>query len=374
MARIIKTTLQKLPRMTPAALTSDFRQPQRRACGALLVLLLGLSAAALAHAEPGTDEFESFDDRALDEPLDYPDWFKLSFLDISDDLQQAVANGKQGLMVYFGQKYCAYCKKLLEGNFGKLDILAYTQRHFDAVGIDIHGQREVTDLNGREWFEHSYSVDQGVNFTPTLIFYDREQREALRLSGYYPPYKFRAALEYVADGHYRREDFRSYLARADVPLIFEAGEMSQEDFFLPPPHALDRSHWPGQRPLVVFFEQGDCHACDVLHTGPLRQDGIRARFAQMDAAQLGVWDDTPVVTPSGQRTTARRWADQLGLFYTPTLVFFDEQGEEILRLDSVVQFYRLRNVLDYVLSGAYLEYPTFQQWRNAQQPRLFMAP
>lgn len=374
MARIIKTTLQKLPRMTAAALTSDPRQLQRRARGPLLVLLLWLSPAALAHAEPSTDEFESFDDRALDEPLDYPDWFKLSFLDISDDLQQAVTNGKQGLMVYFGQKYCAYCRKLLEGNFGKLDILAYTQRHFDAVGIDIHGQREVTDLNGREWFEHSYSVDQGVNFTPTLIFYDREQREALRLSGYYPPYKFRAALEYVADGHYRGEDFRSYLARADVPLIFEAGEMSQEDFFLPPPHALDRSHWPGQRPLVVFFEQGDCHACDVLHTGPLRQDDIRVRFAQMDAAQLGVWDDTPVVTPSGQRTTARRWADQLGLFYTPTLLFFDEQGEEILRLDSVVQFYRLRNVLDYVLSGAYLEYPTFQQWRNTQQPRVPMAP
>lgn len=150
--------------------------------------------------------------------------------------------------------------------------------------------------------------------------------------------------------------------------------MSQEDFFLPPPHALDRSHWPGQRPLVVFFEQGDCHACDVLHTGPLRQDGILERFAQMDAAQLGVWDDTPVVTPSGERTTARRWADELGLFYTPTLVFFDEQGEEILRVDSVVQFYRLRNVLDYVLSGAYLEYPTFQQWRAAQRPRAIMPP
>lgn len=364
MARIIKTTLQKLPRMTAAALTSDPRQLQRRARGPLLVLLLWLSPAALAHAEPSTDEFESFDDRALDEPLDYPDWFKLSFLDISDDLQQAVTNGKQGLMVYFGQKYCAYCRKLLEGNFGKLDILAYTQRHFDAVGIDIHGQREVTDLNGREWFEHSYSVDQGVNFTPTLIFYDREQREALRLSGYYPPYKFRAALEYVADGHYRGEDFRSYLARADVPLIFEAGEMSQEDFFLPPPHALDRSHWPGQRPLVVFFEQGDCHACDVLHTQPLRRKLVRELFSQFESVQLDIHADTPIIKPDGTNSTASEWARELGIFYAPSIVFFDEQGREIIRVDSVVRFFRLRNVLNYIVSRGYLAEPNFLRWSS----------
>ena len=114
-------------------------------------------------------------------------------------------------------------------------------------------------------------------------------------------------------------------------------------------------------------QQGDCHACDVLHTGPLQQANIRSRIRQMDATQLNMWSDTPVITPSGERTTAKAWAGKLGLFYTPTLIFFDERGREILRVDSVVQFYRLKNVLDYVLSGAYRRYPTFQQWRSEQQ-------
>ncbi len=339
-----------------------------RAIRQLLLLFALALAASSGGAETDDDfgDFESFEDSPLSEPIAHPAWFKLSFLDLAEDLREAVDSGKQGLMVYLGQKYCAYCKQLLHDNFSKLDILAYTRKHFDAIGIDIHGQRTVTSLDGRELTESGFAIDQKVNFTPTLIFYDRDEREALRLTGFYPPYKFRAALEYVAHGHYRNEDFRSYLARADVPLVFDTAEMNYEEFFSPPPHALDRSRLAGQRPLVVFFEQGNCHACDVLHTGPLRETDIRQRFEQMDLSQLNMWSDTPVITPAGQRTTARQWADQLGLFYTPTLLFFDERGQEILRVDSVVQFYRLRNVLDFILSGAYRRYATFQQWRSDQ--------
>ena len=61
--------------------------------------------------------------------------------------------------------------------------------------------------------------------------------------------------------------------------------------------------------------------------------------------------------------TARQWAENLGLFYTPTLIFFDENGSEIMRVDSVVQFYRLRNVLNYVTTRGYLTEPNYQAWR-----------
>jgi hypothetical protein len=37
----------------------------------------------------------------------------------------------------------------------------------------------------------------------------------------------------------------------------------------------------------------------------------------------------------------------------------------------VVQFYRLRNVLDYILTGGYREHETFQRWREARSPRVF---
>ncbi len=336
------------------------------------IVRIALLAACITGARPGAaadpeEDFPQFDDQPLTEPLEFPDWFKLSFLDLREELKEAGEQGKAGIILYFGQKYCAYCRQFLEHDLTREDIRQYMIEHFNVIGIDIHGQRTVTDISGREREENRFAVDEKTNFTPAVVFYDTGGQEALRLRGYYPPYRFRAALEYVADGHYKNEAFRDYLARADVPLIFEPGDLSEESFFMPGPYMLDRSRLPGERPLAVFFEQGDCHACDVLHTSPLNEPEIRARIKQMESIQLSIWADTPVITPAGERTTARKWAAQLGLFYTPTLIFFDAAGREIIRVDSVVQFYRLRNVLDYILSGGYRKYATFERWRQLRR-------
>jgi len=336
----------------------------------IVSLVAGAAFVTDALAEDD-DDFLLFDDRPLEQPLEFPDWFKLSFLDLRDDLKEVRQEAKDGLMVYFGQKYCAYCRKFLEKDLTKEDIRTYIEKHFDVIGIDIHGQRMVTDLAGREMDERKFAVKEHTNFTPSVIFYDRDGREALRLRGYYPPYRFRAALEYVADVHYRKESFREYLARADVPLVFEPGDMNHESYFMPGPYMLDRTRMPGERPLAVFFEQGNCWACDVLHTSLLSDPEIRERMSRFEAVQLPFWGDVPVITPSGEHTTARKWAAKLGLFYTPTLIIFDPDGREIIRIDSVVQFYRLRNVLDYVLSGGYRQYPTFQQWRESRNPAIY---
>jgi thioredoxin-related protein len=310
----------------------------------------------------GMEDDLSFDDLPREAVVEYPSWFKKSFLDLREDLREAVQAGKPGLMVYFGQSHCAYCQRLLQVNFGLGDIANYTQQHFDLVALDARGPREVTLLDGSVLSEQDFAMAAETNFTPSILFYDREGREALRLRGYYPPYQFRAALEYVADNHYVRESFRDYLARGDDRRVFDAEDLNDEDFFAPAPFILDRSQRPGERPLVVFFEQGDCHACDVLHGQLLRDPAIRGLIQGLDSVQLDMRADTPVVTTSGERTRARDWAAALGLFYAPTLVFFDEQGREVLRLDSLARFYRLSQVLGYVSSGAYRD-QSYSRWR-----------
>jgi len=330
----------------------------------LLSFILAMAATLAALAEPVPDDY-TFDDSPRPGAVELPSWFKQSFLDLREDLKEAVKAGKQGIMVYFGQDHCAYCHRLLQVNFGLEDIASYTRQHFDVIAIDARGPREVRLLDGSQMSEQEFALAMETNFTPSIIFYDRQGQEALRLRGYYPPYQFRAALEYVADSHYDEESFRDFLARGDNRRVFDAEDLNAEDFFAPAPFNLDRSRRPAERPLVVFFEQGDCHACDVLHGQLLQDPRIRGLIQELDSVQLDLNATTPVVTPAGKRTQARDWAAELGLFHAPTLIFFDEHGREVLRIDSLVRFYRLGQVLSYVSSRAYrdLSYP---RWRASQ--------
>lgn len=330
----------------------------RSLCLSLFISLPGwLSATTI-------DTLSAFDDVPLVDDLVLPDWFKVSFLELEDDMDEAISAGKKGLIIYFGQKRCPYCKAQLENNWGQKDILDSTLANFDVIAIDIRSQKQVTDFDGTTMTEKEFSTQHDTNFTPSLLFFVEGNMLALKLRGYRPPYQFRAALEYVADGHYKKEAFNQYLARAEPAFSFGKDELNDHELTMPPPYALDRSHFSATRPLAVMFERRNCHACDVLHAGPLSEPRIRQLLENMDLVQLDVRANTPVITPAGVKTTASDWANKLGLDYAPTLIFFDTVGKEIIRIDSVVWFYRLRNVLTYIESEGYKTYPTFQLWRQ----------
>ncbi|MCW8936187.1 MAG: thioredoxin fold domain-containing protein [Gammaproteobacteria bacterium] len=328
-------------------------------------ILLLVGASSLANTQDIEDSL-IFDDTPLKEDLHLPDWFSLSFLDLQDSLDEAIKDGKKGIILYFGRKDCAYCKSLLEVNWGDPVIIKFTQQHFNVIAIDVRGDRVVTDFSGKTWSEKSFSAHRKTNFTPSLLFYNSKSQLALKLPGYRPKYQFRAALEYVADAHYQRESFRDYLTRAEAALSFGLEELNEHEVFMSPPYDLRRKDKKRKKsqvnPLVVFFEHPRCHACDILHGDTLSNPEVTTQLFELDVVQLNTMDNTPVITPDGKQTTAKQWAEDLNLTFAPSMVFFDESGKEILRVESVIRFYRLNNVLRYVIGKEYNNYPTFQAW------------
>ena len=105
-----------------------------------------------------TEDSIVFDDKPLDEPLLLPEWFKLSFLEIESDIKEAKEQNKKGLIIYFGQKFCPYCKAHITNNWEQDDIVQYTQKNFDVIAINVKGQRPVIDIDGKTYTEKTFSA------------------------------------------------------------------------------------------------------------------------------------------------------------------------------------------------------------------------
>lgn len=299
--------------------------------------------------------------------VEIPPWFQETFLDFREDVRAA---GKQGrrLLVYFGQDGCPYCRELMRVNFSQKDIVDRTRRHFNAVAINIWGDREVTWIDGRMMSEKALAAHLKVQFTPTLLFLDENGGVALRLNGYYPPHKLAAALDYVAGRHERRTAFADYLARhARGPA---SGRLHEQPFFMKPPLDLSGTRRRAARPLAVLFEQGECAACDELHREGFGDPDVRRAVRRLDVARLALFGEESVVTPARRTLTASQWARELKVAYTPTLVFFDPAGVEVFRVEAYVRPFHLAASFDYVASGAYRAEPSFQRYLQARAEKI----
>ncbi len=75
------------------------------------------------------------------------------------------------------------------------------------------------------------------------------------------------------------------------------------------------------------------------------------------------------MTPAGKKTTARKWADELGIAYVPSAVLFDK-GKEVIRIEAFLKSFHVQSVLDYCASGAYKEQPSLQRFIQTRAERL----
>lgn len=294
-----------------------------------------------------------------------PHWFKESFLEFEEDVAEAAAEGKR-VMLYFHQPGCPYCAKLVQENFSDEQTVAFVQKHFDGININMWGDREVISVAGRSFTEKTFAAALKVQYTPTLVFLDEQGKLALRLNGYYPVDQFRTALRYVAEQGEKKGSFSEYALALHKSAD---GQLIGEDFFQPGSR-LDQLLGYQDRPLAVFFESKNCESCRVMHDKILTDSPTRKLVLATNSVQLDVHSDQIITAPDGRKTTVSDWARELNIDYTPSVVFFNEQGVEVMRISAFLKTFHFQSVFAYVLEEAYLSEPSFQRYISARGEKI----
>ncbi len=104
----------------------------------------------------------------------------------------------------------------------------------------------------------------------------------------------------------------------------------------------------GKRIMVLFHQDG-CPYCNALVEHNLSQKDIESKVRDhFDVVALNMWGDRDVVSMEGQTYTEKTFASALKVQFTPTVMFFDENGGVVLRIDGYLPPQKFKLALDYV--------------------------
>ncbi len=286
-----------------------------------------------------------------------PPVFVETLLELPDDAAQA-AKSKKRLLLYFGQVGCPYCKELMQTSFTQKAIVDKVGKHFLPIAFNLFGDREVTWFDGKVRSEKEFAKFLKVQFTPTLLLLDEKGNIIARINGYYPPHRFSAALDYSVKRLENKLPFAEHMKA--VPQTGASSTLNEQPFFMKPPFDLARK--AGGKPLAVLFESRHCAPCDELHKEGFKRENTRTAMSRFDVARFSLSGRETLVTPDGRGTTAEAWGKELRISYTPSVVFFDDRGREVFRLEAYLRPFHFSSSFEYVASGAYRKQPEFQRF------------
>ncbi|MBL1274594.1 MAG: thioredoxin fold domain-containing protein [Ectothiorhodospiraceae bacterium] len=162
---------------------------------ALLTLLVSLLLSMPLVA----DENDAGNDAGITtkKPL-YPGWFKDSFLDIADDVEDASSKNKR-VILYFYEPDCGACKAFLRDKLARPLITQTIKKNFDVVPINMWGDNIVVDMDGGVVSERDFSFSRQGRIIPTLVFLNEKGVNIARIFGSSSISRFMAALHYSTE-------------------------------------------------------------------------------------------------------------------------------------------------------------------------------
>lgn len=142
-------------------------------------------------------------------------FFNSSFGNLTEELQAAKKQGKQGIVLFFEMEGCPYCRVMRQNLFTQPKVQQTYQQKFLIFSIDIKSDVELTDFAGKNFTQKTFAAANRVRNTPTTIFYDLQGQELYRFVGMSQnSQEFLALADYVLSKQYQQRSFKDYQHQA----------------------------------------------------------------------------------------------------------------------------------------------------------------
>ncbi len=114
--------------------------------------------------------------------------------------------------------------------------------------------------------------------------------------------------------------------------------------------------------LVLYFYQDGCPYCAKLIQDNFGKQSITDKTQKnFDVIAINMWGDRSVTAVDGKETTEKVFATDLKVQYTPTMLFLDETGTVVLRVNGYYAPEKFELALDFV-SGKHEKNGSFKEY------------
>jgi thioredoxin-related protein len=290
-----------------------------------------------------------------------PDWFKASFLDMNEDVEEAKDEDKH-VILFMSLQFCPYCTKMLNENFvTEAKLQPYIQENFDVIAIDIQGSKELVIDEDTTMTESDYAKHLKVQYTPTVLFLNQDNEIVVRVNGYRSPQNFKYILDFVKNKEYKNMSLTQYVEKVknktfytlvDNPMFKDIKDLSKIN-----------------GPLAVIFEDGSCTQCSYLHNTTLKNKDVKEELSKVTIVRYDASSEEKIITPDGKTTTPKQWAKDMILDYRPGIVLFDKK-QEIVRIDALLYSFHFKELFRFVSGQHYEKFHTFLDYLGPRQTEL----
>lgn len=148
--------------------------------------------------------------QAARDPAQY--FFDQSLGDFREELQMARDEGKAGVLIFFEMDECPFCHRMKTTVLNQPEVQDYYKEHFLIYPVDIEGDVEIVDFEGRTTTQKDFAFRQyRVRATPVFAFFDLDGKLVTRYTGATKDAaEFLLLGEYVVSGAHKELSFARY--------------------------------------------------------------------------------------------------------------------------------------------------------------------
>jgi len=294
-------------------------------------------------------------------PHTMPEWFKESFMDMQEDVEEAKESDKH-VMLFMTLKFCPYCTKMLKNNFIEgAELQPYIKENFDVIAIDIKGSKEITVTEDLTLTEKEYAKHLNVQYTPTILFLNQNNEVVVRVNGYRSSKNFKYILDFVKNKEYKNMKLTDYIEKVKNKTLYT---LQKNKLFK---NMTDYSKING--PFAVIFEDGSCTQCNYLHNVTLKNKDVIEEINKFTVVRLNALSTKKIITPDGKVTTPNQWAKDLALDYRPGIVLFNDKLERA-RIDALLYSFHFKELFRFVSTKEYKKYKSYLDYLRVRQQDL----